>query len=77
MRMNAAMSQHTPEPPIKSPCVRNCCLDEQDVCLGCRRSLEEIIAWGNADNDERRAILERAALRAREAPTRGNLWDPR
>jgi predicted Fe-S protein YdhL (DUF1289 family) len=31
---------------IQSPCVRNCCLNEDDICLGCRRSLSEIIAWG-------------------------------
>ncbi|MEO1926243.1 MAG: DUF1289 domain-containing protein, partial [Gammaproteobacteria bacterium] len=23
---------------IQSPCVRNCCLNEDDICLGCRRS---------------------------------------
>jgi len=52
------------EAPLASPCVRNCCLDDQDICLGCQRSVEEIIAWGPASNAERRAILERAAARA-------------
>jgi predicted Fe-S protein YdhL (DUF1289 family) len=28
-----------------SPCVRNCCLNEQDICLGCFRSLDEIRQW--------------------------------
>lgn len=54
------------ETPVASPCVRNCCLDDQDICLGCHRSVAEIIAWGDAGNAERRAILERAAQRARE-----------
>ena len=36
---------------IISPCVRNCCLNEQDICLGCFRSLEEIRQW-NALTDE-------------------------
>ena len=54
------------EASVASPCVRNCCLDDQDICLGCHRSVDEIIAWGNAGNSERRAILERAAVRARE-----------
>ncbi|MBI5462158.1 MAG: DUF1289 domain-containing protein [Gammaproteobacteria bacterium] len=53
------------EPPVASPCVRQCCLDDQDICLGCHRSVDEIIAWGNADNAARRAILQRAAARAR------------
>lgn len=42
---------------ISSPCVRNCCLDEQDTCLGCGRSIEEIIRWGNASDKEKLQIL--------------------
>ncbi|MCW9059594.1 MAG: DUF1289 domain-containing protein [Gammaproteobacteria bacterium] len=48
---------------VASPCVRNCCLDEQDICLGCGRSLAEITAWGGSSDHQRRAILERAARR--------------
>ena len=48
---------------IESPCVRNCCLDEDDICQGCFRSIHEITAWSEADQDERLAILERAAAR--------------
>jgi hypothetical protein len=65
-----------PESPVASPCVRNCCLDDHDICLGCHRSVQEIMAWGSADNDERRAILERAAQRAQEARGRRTGWDP-
>ena len=49
-----------------SPCVRNCCLDDGNVCLGCGRTLEEILAWHSADTDGRRAILVLAGQR-REA----------
>jgi uncharacterized protein len=54
-----------PENPIvpQSPCVRNCCLDEFDVCLGCGRHLQEILRWHDADIEERGAILDRAAAR--------------
>ncbi|HIF51819.1 MAG TPA: DUF1289 domain-containing protein [Thiotrichaceae bacterium] len=48
---------------IQSPCVRNCCLNEDDICLGCRRSLSEIIAWGPASNEERELILLHAKKR--------------
>lgn len=52
---------------IPSPCVRNCCLHPQtDVCLGCHRSLEEIIAWHDASDVQRLEILARATAR-REA----------
>ena len=51
---------------IKSPCVRNCCLNEQDICLGCHRSLDEIIAWHDSDNSEKEAILNNAKQRTLE-----------
>jgi predicted Fe-S protein YdhL (DUF1289 family) len=56
--------------------VRQCCLDDDDICLGCGRSLAEILAWHAADSEERRQILERAKARcaqrqARHPPPRG------
>jgi predicted Fe-S protein YdhL (DUF1289 family) len=49
-----------------SPCVRNCCLDDEDVCMGCGRRLDEILAWHAADAAGRHVILASAELR-REA----------
>jgi hypothetical protein len=46
-----------------SPCVRNCCLDEGDVCLGCGRHIDEILAWHGADAAQRSAILATAQAR--------------
>jgi len=43
--------------PISSPCVRNCCLDEKDICLGCGRTVQEVIDWGEADDKTRLQIL--------------------
>jgi len=51
---------------VASPCIRNCCLDEHDICLGCFRSLEEIVAWGDADNQRRREILSNATRRQKK-----------
>ena len=48
---------------VQSPCVRNCCLDYDDICLGCFRSLDEILRWNEADNQARMAILENASVR--------------
>ncbi len=52
-----------PSDEITSPCVRNCCLDENDVCLGCYRTIGEIIAWGDASDAKKREILARAGER--------------
>ena len=51
-----------------SPCVRNCCLDEADVCIGCGRHVQEILRWSQADAAERLAIAERAAARRAARP---------
>ena len=55
------------ERPVRSPCVDICALDENDMCLGCQRTAEEIGHWGRMDNAERREVLSRCAQRARES----------
>ena len=50
---------------IASPCIAICALDENDVCVGCYRTAEEITRWTQADNIERHSINESAAARAR------------
>jgi len=34
-----------------------CTLDRNDICLGCGRTIDEIMEWGAASDDRRRAIL--------------------
>uniref|UniRef100_A0A486XJ74 DUF1289 domain-containing protein n=1 Tax=Rheinheimera sp. BAL341 TaxID=1708203 RepID=A0A486XJ74_9GAMM len=46
-----------------SPCVRNCCLDQQDICLGCGRHVDEIIEWHNASLSRQAEILQLAQSR--------------
>lgn len=48
---------------VASPCVRNCCLDDNDICLGCYRSITEITGWSAADNHQRSEILLRCEMR--------------
>lgn len=59
---------------VASPCVRNCCLDEQEICLGCGRSLDEIKVWSEAGDVERLRILEQAARRRAEREARMRAW---
>lgn len=60
-----------PERPVASPCVSICALDEQDICTGCQRTVEEITRWSRMDNNERRAVL---ALCHERAKSSGLLW---
>jgi predicted Fe-S protein YdhL (DUF1289 family) len=48
---------------IISPCIRNCCLDEYDICLGCFRSISEIMQWSLVGDELRKKIIRNAALR--------------
>ncbi len=52
-----------PQSLIESPCQRKCCLDEQDICLGCFRTLSEITEWFYYSELEKQAVLEHTAQR--------------
>ena len=53
------MKKAKDEAVVASPCVDNCCLNEDDVCMGCFRSLQEILDWGGADTSTRLEVLGR------------------
>jgi len=48
---------------VESPCVRNCCLDDKDMCLGCFRMLDEILIWGTASSQQQLDIVKAIAAR--------------
>ena len=48
---------------VRSPCVSMCALDENDICVGCHRSGEEITRWSRMSNEERRDVLRKVAER--------------
>lgn len=52
-------------PRVPSPCVHICALDDEDICIGCQRSMDEIVRWGRMDDAERRQVLARCAARGR------------
>ncbi|WP_090499962.1 DUF1289 domain-containing protein [Pseudomonas borbori] len=51
---------------LASPCVRRCCLDDGDMCLGCGRLLGEILEWSDADDARRRIICHCARIRLQQ-----------
>lgn len=56
----AAEDSETQNKTDDNPCVRNCCLDGDNICLGCGRRLAEILEWHRAD-PERRAHIRLSA----------------
>jgi predicted Fe-S protein YdhL (DUF1289 family) len=51
---------------VASPCVRQCTLDENDICVGCFRSLTDIVDWHKKSDAEKRETLMICEKRAME-----------
>ena len=52
------------EGPVPSPCIDVCRLDAQGLlCIGCRRTIEEITEWSRVSEARRREIMRAVELR--------------
>lgn len=49
---------------VPSPCIGVCSLDENDVCVGCYRTVMEIGDWSTMDDEAKRAVLAAVERRA-------------
>jgi len=45
---------------VLSPCISECQLDEDSICLGCYRTIDEIISWRNLDKADRLKAVDAA-----------------
>ncbi len=52
---------------VITPCVGQCDLDENDNCMGCYRSANEISDWINKSEDEKIAIVIRCKKKIEQA----------
>ncbi|WP_412722533.1 DUF1289 domain-containing protein [Alteromonas sp. D210916BOD_24] len=48
-----------PDMTLPSPCVGQCKLNDEDVCVGCNRTLVEIVNWQGYTEQQRAAVLQR------------------
>lgn len=49
---------------VKSPCDNTCQLDEaQRVCIGCGRTIEEVIGWQVMSISQKRRVVSRSCAR--------------
>lgn len=45
---------------VKSPCIKDCNFDEAaNICLGCKRTVEEFRAWRGMSDAEKQEVLDR------------------
>jgi predicted Fe-S protein YdhL (DUF1289 family) len=43
---------------VKTPCIKVCQMDpRRGICLGCKRSLDEIARWGAMTDQERDRVM--------------------
>ena len=51
--------------PVPSPCISLCeMVPQTGLCRGCMRTIDEIVGWGGASDDYKRAVW--AEIRRRE-----------
>jgi len=49
---------------VPSPCINVCRMDAASgLCIGCRRTIDEIAAWSRMDDEGKRAVWQAIALR--------------
>ncbi len=49
---------------VPSPCTNVCAIDRaSDLCAGCLRTIDEIGAWDDMSNEEKRDVLRRISQR--------------
>jgi predicted Fe-S protein YdhL (DUF1289 family) len=50
---------------IETPCIKVCHLDPRaGLCTGCKRTIEEIAAWGSMTPDQRGEVIAELVLRS-------------
>ncbi len=54
-------------PTVEVPCIRKCCLNDEDICLGCFRTFEDMKVWRSLTREEKVTVLHLAKKRESEA----------
>lgn len=55
-----------PQAAVPSPCVRLCTLDDDDMCVGCGRTLDDIRRWQAMPDADKAACVARARQRLQD-----------
>ena len=60
-----------------SPCIKQCALNQQQVCTGCGRTIGEIKNWGQMSDEQRNAVMLRLRREANRDPREASLPEVR
>jgi len=45
-----------------SPCIAQCKLSEDDICEGCKRTIDEIVGWAKFSQTQKLQVIKRLDL---------------
>lgn len=54
---------------LESPCKALCKLTDDDICAGCKRTIEEIINWRTYNENQKQAVFARLAILEKAVPS--------
>lgn len=57
------MTKNNNIPTINRPCIRKCNLDENEICLGCFRTFDDMRSWHRSSLEEKLNMLSLANKR--------------
>jgi predicted Fe-S protein YdhL (DUF1289 family) len=46
----------------ESPCIAQCKLNDKDVCIGCKRTIEEIVNWRSFSIEQKKGVFTRLSM---------------
>lgn len=50
-------------PEVKNPCVEICQYDDNEICIGCKRTRKEAKSWWRFTEQEKQEVLEKIKTR--------------
>ncbi len=54
-------------PEVKNPCIEVCQYDDNEICIGCKRTRKEAKSWWRLTDQEKLEVLEKIKTRRSEA----------
>jgi len=54
-------------PEVKSPCIEVCQYDDNEICIGCKRTRKEAKSWWRLTDLEKQEVLEKIKTRRSES----------
>ena len=60
---------------IKNPCIGICKYDDNKICIGCNRAMEETANWKNYSIKEKQKVLKNTKKKKNQNKTEINTYD--